>query len=73
MLQNLTPLRQNLTPISMVMVTKINTKIATNVVTTIAMPTNNFIQEDLISVVLSSIVIKKLDNVDYLIFYNYDN
>jgi hypothetical protein len=64
---------QNSTPISMVMVTKINAKVATNVVATIAMPTNNFVQEDLINVVPSPTLIKKLDNVNYLIFYNYDN
>jgi hypothetical protein len=64
---------QNSTPISMVMVTKINAKIATNVVATIAMPTNNFVQKDLINVVPSPTLIKKLDNVNYLIFYNYDN
>jgi hypothetical protein len=48
-------------------------KIATNVVVTIAMPTNNFVQEDFINVVPSPTLIKKLDNVNYLIFYNYDN
>jgi len=64
---------QNSTPISMVMVTKINAKVATNVVATIAMPTNNFVQEDLVNVVPSPTLIKKLDNVNYLIFYNYDN
>ncbi len=57
----------------MVKVTKINTKIVTNVVATVAMPTNKFVQEDLISVVPSPIVIKKLDNVVCLIFYNNDN
>lgn len=50
--------------ISMVMVTKINTKITTNVIVTIAMLTNNFVQGDLISVVSSPIVIKKPDNVN---------
>jgi len=55
------------------MVTKINAKIATNVVATISMPTNYFVQEDLINVVPSPTMIKKLDNVNCLIFYNYDN
>lgn len=64
---------QNSTPIFMVMVTKITAKIATNVVATIAMPTNNFVQEDFINVVPSPTLIKKFDNVNYLIFYNYDN
>ncbi len=57
----------------MVMVAKINAKIATNVVATIAMPTNNFVQEDVINVMPSPTLIKKLDNVHYLIFYNYVN
>jgi hypothetical protein len=57
----------------MVIVTKINAKIATNVVATIAMPTNNFVQEDLISIVPSPMMIKKLDNIKCLIFYNYNN
>ncbi len=57
----------------MVKFTKININIVINVVATVAMPTNKFVQEDLIIVVPSPTVIKKLDNVKSLIFYNYDN
>jgi hypothetical protein len=39
---------QNLIPIYVVMVTKINIEITTNVATTIAMPTSSYIQKDLL-------------------------
>jgi hypothetical protein len=55
------------------MVTKINIKITMDIVTTSAMPINNFIQEDLTIVVSSPNVIKKFDNVDCFIFDNYNN
>ncbi len=64
---------QNLTPIYVVMVTKIDTKITTNVATTIAMPMNNSIQKDLTTVVPSPNIIKKFDNVDCSIFDIYNN
>ncbi len=63
----------NLTHAFVVMVTKINTDITMDIVTTIAMPINNFVQEDLTSVVPSPKVIKKLDNVDCSIFDSYNN
>ncbi len=44
-----------------------------DIVTTTAMPINNFIQEDLTTVVSSPNVIKKFDNVDCFIFDNYNN
>jgi hypothetical protein len=44
-----------------------------DVATAIAMPTHNFLQEDLTNVMPSPKVIKKLDNVDCLIFDNYNN
>jgi hypothetical protein len=39
---------QNLAPIYVVMVTKIDIEITTNVATTIAMPTSNYIRKDLL-------------------------
>jgi hypothetical protein len=64
---------QNLAPIYVVMVTKIHTEITTNIATTIAMPISKYVQKDLTSVVLSPNIIKKLDNVDCLIFNIYNN
>ncbi len=55
------------------MVTKINIEITTNVVAITTMPISNFIQEDLTIVLPSPNVIKKFNNVDCSIFYNYNN
>jgi hypothetical protein len=71
--QNSTFLLHDPTYVFVVMVTKINTDITMGVATTIAMPTSNFVQKDLTSIVPSPKVIKKLDNFDCLIFDNYNN